>query len=163
MSLRTGLLLDTNVWVENYVGERGSLTRSRDLIDRCLEREVDLFVSIASLKDVYYRIGAYLKGRQREKAGLVDEPFARAAEQMAWHSALNLMEIATVVPMDVTDLPIARQFHALHADLEDDLVLAAAVRAQVDYLVTSDKKLLSKAVVPTLSPADMLTLLEAGE
>ena len=40
------------------------------------------------------------------------------------------------------------------------MVLAAAERAKVDYLVTSDKQLIQKATVAALTPQDMLSVLE---
>ena len=156
------LLLDTNVWIENYVGERGELVESRELIDYCLSHEINLLVSITALKDVYYNIGRYLKAKARNEGAEVTESFAAAVEQLAWSSVLNLTELATTIPADLSDFWTARCFHELHRDLEDDLLLAAAQRAQADYLVTSDKRLLSKTLVPTLSPTDMLTLLKTA-
>lgn len=163
MTMPQNLLLDTNVWIENYIGERSDLTESRRLIDFCLDRQINLFVSIPSLKDIYYDIGRYLKAKARSEGVEVTETFAAGVEQVAWGSIRNLMEQAVAVPVDLSDLWEARCFYELHHDFEDDLVLAAARRANVDFLITSDKKLLAKAVVPTLSPSDMLTLLEAFE
>lgn len=157
------LLLDTNVWIENYLGERGELAESRELIDYCLARNIHLFVSAPSLKDVYYGIDRYLKAKARNEGLEVTEAFASAVEQIAWKSTQNLMGNATVVPLDTTDLLEARRFYELHRDFEDDLILAAAQRAKADYLVTSDKKLLSKAVVPTATPGDMIALLRSFE
>ncbi|MEC4184245.1 hypothetical protein VJ918_05415 [Adlercreutzia sp. R21] len=73
------------------------------------------------------------------------------------------MEQAVTVPVDLSNLWEARCFYELHRDFEDDFVLAAARRANADFLVTSDKKFLTKAIVPTLSLADMLTLLKTFE
>lgn len=163
MTMPQNLLLDTNVWIENYLGERSDLTESRQLIDFCLDRQIALLVSIPSLKDIYYDISRYLKAKARNEGVEVTEAFAASAEQLAWSSIRNLMEQATAVPVDLSDLWEARCFYELHHDFEDDLVLAAARRANADFLVTSDKKLLTKAIVPTLSPADMLTLLKTFE
>lgn len=157
------LLLDTNVWIENYIGERSELTESCRLVDYCLAHNINLFASAPSLKDVYYGIGCYLKAKARNEGIKITEAFASAVEQVAWKSIQNLMENAVVVPMDTTDLFEARRFYGLHHDLEDDLILAAAQRAKANYLVTSDKKLLSKAIVPTATPEDILTLLESFE
>lgn len=40
----------------------------------------------------------------------------------------------------------------LHRDYEDNLVLAACKRAQVDYLVTNDRKLLEHADLAAKTP-----------
>lgn len=155
------LLLDTNIWVDNYLGVRGARTQSRELIDYCLGAGVDLCVSIPSMKDIYYRIGAFLKADLRDSGEEVTESAARAIEQIAWQSVLNMTECATIVPMDFPDIVEARRFHEVHADLEDDLVLAACKRARADYLVTTDRKLLRKGAVATLDPTDMLALLKS--
>ena len=47
-------------------------------------------------------------------------------------------------------------------DFEDNFILAAAERAKVDFLVTSDQSLLRKATVAALSPQDMLAVLKAS-
>lgn len=155
------ILLDTNVWLENYIGERAAATQSQQLVDYCLEHEIALLVSASSLKDVYYNIGRYLKAKARAEGDEVTESLAGAMEHIAWSDVRNLMENATLVPLDTADFFEARRFYEVHRDFEDDLVLAAAVRAGADYLVTSDKKLLAHAPVATLTPADMLTLLES--
>ena len=51
----------------------------------------------------------------------------------------------------------------LHADFEDDLVIAAALRAKADYLVTNDEGLLRHCPVAALDARDMVALLEAED
>lgn len=70
------------------------------------------------------------------------------------------MASATAVPLDSSDLVESRRLHQVHRDLEDNLVIAAALRAKADYLVTNDRKIIKHALVPSLSPADMLHLLQ---
>lgn len=153
------LLLDTNVWIENYIGERALSSESQSLVDYCLTHEIELLISASSLKDVYYNIGRYLKAKARAEGNEITESFADAIEQIAWGSIRNIMENATLVPLDTTDFLEARRFYEVHRDFEDDLVLAATICAGADYLVTSDKKLIAHAPVAALTPADMLTLL----
>lgn len=162
-ALPRSLLLDTNAWIANYIGGRSDAIGAQGLVDFCLSREIALCVSIPSMKDIYYGIGAYLKAETRKREGDVTESRAVAIEQLAWQSLCNLMENAVAVPIDSSDVAEARVLHGLHRDFEDNLIVAACKRAQADYLVTSDKKLLAKALVPTLSPADMLAFLEACE
>ena len=47
------------------------------------------------------------------------------------------------------------------SDLEDNLVVAAAQRADATYLVTNDEALIKHAPVAALAPADALALLKA--
>lgn len=59
--------------------------------------------------------------------------------------------------------PITVQVEGVATHPEDDLILATAASAQVDYLVTGDKKLqtlLSYASVSIVSPRGFLNLLE---
>ena len=74
----------------------------------------------------------------------------------------DLHELATAVATDDTDVLTALKFRSLSEDLGDNLVLVAAQRAGVDYLVTSDNVMLNKATVAALAPQDMLSVLEAG-
>ncbi|MCI9208049.1 MAG: hypothetical protein HFJ68_05790 [Adlercreutzia caecimuris] len=85
------------------------------------------------------------------------------AEQFAWQAMLSLNEQGTAVPADTSDVTVARYFHQVHRDFEDDLVLAAVERSGADYLITNDKKLRAHAPVAAITPADMLTLLKAAD
>ena len=67
-------------------------------------------------------------------------------------------EIATAVGADSSDVWLARKYQRVHEDFEDCLVLAAARRAKVDFLVTSDDALLQHAPVAALSVDDFLAL-----
>ncbi len=46
----------------------------------------------------------------------------------------------------------------MHADYEDDLLLATAKLSHIDYIVTNDKALLTNTVVPTITPEEYLAL-----
>lgn len=155
------VLIDTNVWIDNYLGARCAQHSSRQLIDVCHNLGINLLFAAVSLKDVYYTLGAFLKAKRRESGNPVDEAASFAIEEAAWKCSLNMQEIATLVPVDTSDLWLARRFHDLHGDLEDDLILAAAQRSRADYLVTSDKKLLRRSPVAALAPEDMLVLLDS--
>ena len=71
-----------------------------------------------------------------------------------------MQEIACAVPLDHTDVWVASKQRALHEDFEGDLVIAAAMRGKVDYLVTNDGALLRHCPVAALSSSDMCTVLE---
>ena len=49
---------------------------------------------------------------------------------------------------------MASKQRELHNDFEDDLIIAAAVRAKTDLLVTNDVKLCSHAPVAAMSVED---------
>ena len=75
----------------------------------------------------------------------------------------NMTENATAVGADASDLWLADKYLALHRDYEDNLVLAACKRAQVDYLVTNDRKLLEHADLAAKTPRQMMPILALAE
>ena len=60
-------------------------------------------------------------------------------------------QLATSVPCDLSDIWMASRQRELHSDYEDDLIIAAAIRAQADLLVTNDVKLSSHAPVAAMN------------
>ena len=152
------ILLDTNVWLDNYLPEREGHRIIGDLLVACVEGGHEVLYASVSAKDVFYLIARAYKLYARA-GGDLREGAAGAANEMAWACIDNMNEIATPVGMDGSDLWIAAKHKRLHADFEDNLVLAAAIRAKADYLVTSDEQLLRKAPVAALHPRDMLRLL----
>mgnify|MGYP002230547929 CR=1 FL=1 len=109
---------------------------------------------------MYYLVAAEHKRVERAEAGSLSESAARAATITAWGCVNNMQAIACAVPLDHTDVWMASKQRALHGDFEDDLVIAAAMRGKVDYLVTNDEELLRHCPVAALSVTDMYKLLE---
>lgn len=163
MSLPSIVLLDTNVWIDSCIGTRKGSTASRQLLCACMRREIPVCLSITSLKDIYYQVGAELKREYRATGETLTEAAALAIEEVSWQSIMSIVEQAAIVPADTSDVTVARYFHQVHRDFEDDLILAAVKRSKADYLITSDKQLRTHAPVASLTPSDMLTLLEAFE
>lgn len=161
--LPSSVLLDTNVWIDGCVGTRTGSAKSRQLLCMCVEKEISVCLSITSLKDIYYQVGAELKREHRATGEALTEAAALAIEEVSWQSIMTIVEQATIVPADTSDVTVARYFHQIHRDFEDDLILAAVERSGADYLITNDKKLRTHAPVAAITPADMLTLLESFE
>lgn len=155
------ILLDTNVLLDEYLPARPGSAASRELIDRAFNRGDHLLFCPHALTDVHYVIMATFKKMVRAEKGELTEADALAIQEIAWGCIDNLCEWATSVGSTQGDVWLARKYKRLNHDLEDNIVLAAAERAKVDYLVTSDQQLLKKATVAALSPEDMLALLDA--
>ena len=155
------LLLDTNVLLDEYLPMRPGSQVSRTLLCTAQEQGLDLLYPARVLVDIHYQIASTLKRLVRAERGVLSESDAQSIQRIAWSCIDNLCEFATAVGLDESDIWLARKYRRFNGDFEDNFVLAAAERAQVDYLVTSDQKLLRKATVAALSPADMLSLLEA--
>ena len=128
---------------------------------RRFKGEIALLYAASSVKDVYYLLEEREKRRVRASGAEVTATIAAAVNEYAWGCVLSMGEMATVVPVDQSDLWIATKFRTVHEDLEDDLVLAAMERSQADFLVTSDETLLRKSPVAALSPHDLLALMTA--
>lgn len=160
----TGLLVDTNVWLDSFVPSRTGHDSAKELIAFSLSNGVPLLYAPTSIKDVEFIAAASFKRAVRAQGNPVDEACATVARQFAWSCVQSMRRIATAVGMDESDVWLAEKFHAIHPDFEDDLLLAAAKRSGADYLVTNDNKLITHATVPVITPRDLLTLMhELGE
>ena len=157
----SALLIDTNVWVDNYDPSRAGNAAARQLLDYAVSHGIALLFAPTSVKDVYYLIAASLKIQERAATGSVDENAAQAINQIAWGCVDNMAELGTLVGFDESDFLFARKLKPVHGDFENDMVLAACERSHADYLVTGDAKLRRNAPVPALSPAKMLELLKS--
>ena len=160
MSQQLALFLDTNVWLDYYLPWRSGYAAAQRLIVSAFEQNQTLAYAVPSIKDVFYMSAAEYKRAERAATGDLSESAARAAAVAAWGCVNNMQEIATAIPLDHTDVWMASKQRALHGDFEDDLVIAAAMRGKVDYLVTNDDALLRHCPVAALSASDMCTVLE---
>ena len=109
---------------------------------------------------MFYIAERQFKEYAREMQGTLTEDGAAASTNNAWEVAEGLNDVATPIAMDAADVWMARKLRSVHNDLEDNLVIAAAERANADYIVTSDAKLLQNPHVRALTAADMLTHLQ---
>ena len=82
------------------------------------------------------------KAWYRREHGSLSQNAAMAATSLAWDCLSVLSQLATPVPCDLSDIWMANRQRELHSDYEDDLIIAAAIRAQADLLVTNDAKTL---------------------
>lgn len=91
----------------------------------------------------------------------LDKPFfaARLEPDLVAATLASLREDAVLVPVVIVD-------HGVATHPEDDIVLATAVAADADYLVTGDRQLLKLGGyrgVAIVSPKDFLALLNEAE
>lgn len=159
MSHANRYVLDTNVWVDSYLDNRSGNKVARELITAIQNEGGIALYPVHVIKDVYYLIRSSLKREWRMKTGTLTESDAAAMEEAAWGCIKNMSDNASAVPADESDIWLAFRYHAIHRDFEDNLVLAAAERAQADMLVTNDRELIGKAEVPAHTPEDALKLL----
>lgn len=163
MSRQKRYLLDTNIWLDVYLGDRENHRASSALLAKLIEQESAILYPASALSDVAYIVAATLKRSLRESGQEMTEGYFRAINEISWACADNMTELAAIAPLDSADVRVGMKHRALHDDLEDDLVIAAGLRAEVDFLITNDKDFLGRSPLPTLSSPDMLALLTAHE
>lgn len=154
------ILVDTNVWIDAFLGHRSGHDAAMAFLAAAQMASAQLVYPVGSLQDVFAILVMELKRKTRE-VGEIDETAMNVIRRVAWSCVDTLREGATAVGADESDAWLACKYRKLNWDLEDNMVLAAAKRAEVDYLVTSDRVLLAKANVAAMSPADMTALLAA--
>lgn len=156
------MLIDTNVWIDYFLcRDVRAHKATRDLVVSAITANAVLYTSPTSLTDVFFVLGQEAKAFLREDGEAIGKNLAAAVRESSWASLRTMMELSLIVPLAQVEALSAFTFRELHDDFEDDLILAAAERADVDYVVTSDKRLRLHAPRACLSVADMLKVLKA--
>ena len=154
-------LVDTNVWLDNYLGFRPDHRASCEFLDEAIGRHAVLCHAATTAKDVHFFTSQLAKKMLRESGLEINEATARAMNETAWAHLENMNELSTLVGLDLSDFWIAGKLRDFNEDIEDNLIMAAAERAGADYIVTRDKGLLRKSTVSALAPEDATALLRA--
>lgn len=155
------LLLDTNVWLDNYDGTRPLSKQSQALIDMAFAHDATLFYPVCSLKDVYYNLVQSMKNASRNEGMAITTVAASAIKELAYASVKNMAEVGTAVGADDSDVWLALKMYPYHRDVEDDFVLAAMERSKASFLVTNDLQLIKHANCAAMASEDMLEYLTA--
>lgn len=156
------LMIDTNVWIDNYCGWHKDSASCKRLLAMACAKGYELYYPVHVLKDVLYMTGLEYKRQARQHNGSLTEADAMGAQEVALGCMRNLMELATPVGADGSDIWLANKYLPVHHDFEDNLVLAACKRVKADYLVTNDLKLIQNADVLAKTPAQMIELIKLG-
>jgi len=137
------VVLDTNVIVSGVVGIRRSASVPGQILNLFHAKEIEVITSDALLAEI-------------ERTLSLDY-FTQRTERLDREMALDVLRTYGVkITLTVTVEGVA-------SHPEDDLILATALSAQVDYLVTGDKQLLARdgyEGLSIVSPRAFLDLLE---
>ena len=152
-------LVDTNVWIDFFVDRSRRHEEAVDFIVVAQTRGVVLFTPIGATKDIYYIVASELKRMQLEEAGVVTESSARAADEVAWSCLSAVRKRSTVLGADSSDMIEAMVQRAAHGDYEDNLIVAAAMRARASHIITSDVQLQRHSPIPCVSIAEACALI----
>lgn len=156
------IMVDANVWVDSFCAEHTESLAARVYWAGDGDGAL-LFFPVHIAKDVLYVVQHELKRSVLAGGGALDEASVRAVGDAALTFVRNMTENATAVGADASDLWLADKYLTLHRDYEDNLVLAACKRAQIDYLMTNNRKLLEHADLAAKTPRQMMPILALAE
>ena len=154
------LVLDTNVWLDYFLAERPGHADAFRFVDAAVEAEVPLLVASHSMKDFWYLFWQSNKHANAREGSMEAEEASQTAKHVSWAVVEHISDLATVVGSDESDAWLARKMRSTHDDYEDNLVVAAALRAKPDLLVSSDQALIAHCPVAAATPKDALGYLE---
>ena len=157
---RHSIVFDTNVLLDYFLPWREQAAGAKELVGLALQKDVAILYPVHAIKDVFYLISGSMKQKCREDTGGLTESQALAAQAAAWGCVESIRQNATAIGADESDVWLACKYRGLSGDLEDNMVMAAAQRAQADFLVTSDGALLRKSTVRTHTVEDAISLLK---
>ena len=136
------LLFDIDVLLDILTDRKPFASDSRQVLS-LVERGAAIgFVAAHSITTLHYLLSRELSARRTRRA------------------LMDLMRLLSVVPVDHDRL--LQGFALGWRDLEDAVQAACAAKAEVDYLVTRDRKGFAGADIPVASPAELLVIGSAG-
>ena len=156
---RYRFLVDSNVWLDAFVDRSRSHDAAASFLKKARLRNIPLFTAIEVTKDVYYLVSLELKRMQRAQTGTVTEPFANAVREAAWSCVSTMRRQSTIVAADMSDMVEAITLRADHDDYEDNLVVAAAMRAGATHIVSSDRQLQAHSPIACIGIDEALELI----
>ena len=105
-----------------------------------------------------FLIGVSLKGWTRETGEKVTEESALAVNEISWACLSQIQGMSIVLNLGFAEHLEASALRSKNPDYEDNLLLATAQNAKVDYIITKDKGLLANDVVPAITPAEYVEM-----
>ena len=155
------LMVDTNVWLDLFVPKRPKAEESLAFFQASHRHGAELLFTLEIVRAVFRNIIFEAKSWVRRQNGALSDAYARSIAQDAWDAVHEMQEIGTAASSSMADLWLAEKLRDEHAEIEDNLIVAACMRCKTDYLVTNDEKLRKHAPVAMATPETMLKLLEA--
>lgn len=156
---RYRFLVDSNVWLDAFVDRSRNHDAATSFLKSARLHGIPLFTAIEVTKDVYYLVSLELKRMQRAQNGVVTEAFANAVREAAWSCVSTMRRQSTIVAADMGDMVEATALRANHDDYEDNLVIAAAMRAGATHIVSSDRQLQAHSPVACVGIEEALGLM----
>lgn len=153
------IMVDTNVWVDLYVPGRPNRETSIAFFEAAKRAGAELVFTLEIARAVFRIVAHEAKRWVRNEKGELSEAYAHAIANHAWDFVQDMQEHGTPVGSSTPDLWMATKLRDGHSEIEDDLIVAACMRIETDYLVTNDVKLIRHSPVATVDPSMMTRLL----
>jgi predicted nucleic acid-binding protein len=148
-------LVDTNVWIDYFMATEPHGKEVLAFFEAVDQRGGTLLYTPTTLKDVFFLIPRILR-REAQAAGKPDNTsFAPAA----WACVRTMTEIAVAAPVSPPEFDLAWTLRSRHADLEDNLIIAAAETCNADYVVSYDRAMLEHFSPVCITPEQACNLL----
>jgi len=161
MTARSIVVVDTNVWLDYFMGFRCLHGDAKRFIVEACRQNIPLVIPSHALKDVFFLVQQQLQAENKRDGKLGSEAAAECARRTAWAVVDCIMDMASVGPTDQSDAWIASRQRNVHADYEDNLVVACGMRLDARLLVTNDQSLIRHSSVPALDAKHAYELITA--
>lgn len=148
------LMVDTCVWIEYFTGAGADPQASKGLVEQAAAGRADLLFAPSTAKDVFYLLPRIL--RRAVGTGTEGVSFQPAA----WAAVDFMREMATPGPLGAVECNLAAMMRDMFDDYEDNLVFASAETSECDFIVTYDRRFLSRFPEVCIRPQRVLELLE---
>lgn len=153
------MLVDTNVWLDDCLVYRPNHKQSKEFLLKASSTDLNLVFAPHQTKDVFGLVGKLTKECIKRESGTLTQADASFAKQYAWSYLDYMSAVATPIACDVSDVWLAQKQRKIHGEYEDDLVIAAAMRAGAT-IITNDEKLIKHCPVAVLTVDDAMKYLD---
>ena len=136
------VLFDTNVIIDAFTMRDYDYKNSRDLLIKATNKDINGYLSAKQITDIYYILRKYINDEQIKKNIISD-----------------LCSIFTVLPILPGD--IKASLNTKINDFEDAIIEETAKVNMVQYIVTNDIKHFKDSNLVIVTPAELVTLLNA--
>ena len=137
------LLIDTNVLLDVFLCREQFIADAKKLFIMKQFRDAELWIAAQSYTDLYY-VGAKAHGSDRMQKILKE-----------------VFPLLNVCSIDGTDISYA--LDEQWQDFEDCLIWRAAKKIKADYIVTRNAADFTRSDIPTLTPGEFFSTMEAEQ
>lgn len=160
--IHKNILIDTNVWLDYFLGRSGSENAAK-VLEIALDNDFAITTTPSIIKDVFFLISSSLKRKMKTESVSIDERNARAINEISWECIRVIQEYSIFLNQGFKEHLGSMMLKDSHNDYEDDLLISTANASKIDFIVTNDQKLHGNKTVNSISPKDFIERFERNE